>query len=214
MRTFKFKEFKEANSFARTLASYFDVTAEMRRKNEYFTVTLPEPLKILNIDKFTKYALMFNGPSEVLRSIFPFVDLNEFSSKSLVWHDDTTLLTWDLKRLFSTTEIGVIPLPAWIIMNAFEYGGLKGWRLPTISELKTLNLSKLNNAGLELCEGGHKFSFWSSEDSSYSGPEKSFFNIESREGGDQRFIEQERNSSTLGDGYTEIAGTVLVTSEN
>lgn len=195
---------------ARSCATNFGVVTRMKSSKIAFEVDIPDQLRISDIRKFTQIAYIFGmSPDENLLSLMAYVDRSPFSSGALAWRDPETGLAWDIARLLYGNDVSAHPASGEELMNALQYAGLSNWRLPTLDELKTISVAKLNSAdATDLFSRG--LDFWSTDESLYSGPEKALLNVESRLVRHQRFIEQHRDKNSDGDGYTEAAQTMMV----
>lgn len=206
--------FASAQALAKCCASRFEVEVRIERANDVFAVFFPGKLHIKDIFKFTQNSYFFGVISDAsLLTLMRYVEKSPFSSQALAWRDTTSGLAWDVARICYGAVQSDFPACGEEIMNALQYAGLSQWRLPTIDELKTLEINgPMSGVVGNIRNWGPRF--WSCDESLYGGPEKAFFDIESRMIGHQRYIEQRRNMSTPGDRYTEWAQTVMVCSIN
>ncbi|MBS0355488.1 MAG: DUF1566 domain-containing protein [Proteobacteria bacterium] len=203
--------FDAAKRIASNFATTLNVSVDIRVSGNRFVVYIPERMRIPDIKHFSRMVHLFGPPDEGRLALLDYVDTSEFSLSSLAWYDPDSNLCWDVSQLLHESWSKEHPCSGSVVMNAVQYAGLSGWRLPTIKELMTLTLQKLGAAGIQYSE--RSTSFWSSEESLYSGPEKAFFDIATRATGNQRFIEQDKYWSNPGDGYTERARTIFVTAD-
>lgn len=212
MTTLVFDSFKEAQALAKCCAFRFEVEACVKPSNGVFVVHFPDQLRIQDVRDFTRRTYLFGmSPDMNLLSLMSYVDRSPFASVDLAWRDTGTGLAWDITRLFYGSGHSEHPAPGQELMNALQYAGLSQWRLPTLDELKTLSASQLASASPD-GKTDWVSNVWSCEESFYTGPEKAFLDIQSHTTGHQRFIEQNRDKKTHGDGYTESAQTVMVCS--
>lgn len=205
--------FDAAKRIASIFATTLGVSVEIRVSGNRFVVYIPESMRIPDIQHFSSMVHLLRPPDEDRLALLEYVDTSEFSVSSLAWCDPDSSLSWDVSQLMHESWSTEHPCSGSVVMNAVQYAGLTGWRLPTLNELMTLTLQKLDAAGIQYSEHPGSTSFWSSEESFYSGPEKAFFDIATQATGHQRFIEQDKNWSKRGDGYTERARTIFVTAE-
>jgi|UPI00056C1688 hypothetical protein len=214
MKKVEFSSFKGASYLALSLSEHFEVCIEIKRHEDKYIVCIPSPLHVPDLRKFTSNVYFLGAIDEDLLSLLDYADTSRFSSSSLAWRDPDTGLAWDVARLCCSDGRTDFPQVGAVVMNALQYAGLRNWRLPTLDELRTLSPDKLNAAGIDYKKSTKgAIHFWSCEESLYSGPEKSFLDLSSMRVGHQRFIEQDRNWSSPGDGYTESAQTIMVSSE-
>lgn len=212
MQEIDFPTYKEARNFAQQIAILFKAYVDVRMRDGSYIVLVKGDFTIEDPEWFRRAIYMY-GPSDSEFALFlSFVDKSKYSDVSLVWCDTDTGLTWDIARIFCGKGFSDNPNGASRLMNLLGYGGCRSWRLPTIEELKTLSVEKLEFARIGRVLTRRQLAFWSSEESIYSGPEKAYFDVALMERGDQRFIENDRNRATSGDGYTEAARTLMVSS--
>lgn len=200
----------DARRVARMYAIALETSIPIRREGDRYLIGLPEKGRIADIKRFAHELHLFGGPAnEEMLDLLHYVDNSALTDQKNAWLDPETGLTWDIAMLVTDNRGTQHPSLAKSVMNAVAYAGLTGWRLPSLQELSSLSPAKLNSAGLSFSlPDGAKF--WSSEESMFSGPEKAFFDIHAREVGHQRYIEQNRDRHTAGDGYTETARTLFV----
>lgn len=211
MTTLYFECFEDAKNLAKMCAWYFQVEVRMRSSKSGFEVLFESPLQINDSLTFGQHAYVFGPLNKGLLSLLHYVDKAPYVSANNAWQDPGTGLVWDIARLFYGCARTDFPRNCSTLMNALQYGGFEKWRLPSLDELRTLTIEKLSEASPPNAnEWGT--TYWSSEESLHSGPEKSFLDLRSRSVGHQRYIEQDRNRRTYGDGYTESAQTILVCS--
>ena len=211
-----FHSFAEARFFARNFAVYFEVETLIKCSGEFYRVTVPRSRKLAKPKNFVQFAYMIDASSrDQLLSLLDFADNSQFSSTNLAWTDPESGLTWDREGLLITESIFNHHAAAGSeVMNKVNYAGIDGWRLPTLNELKTLSVGKLDMADIKFGVGLGKPKFWSSETTWDSGTEQCYFDLASMKIGHQHFVEHDSNRRTYGDGYTENALTIMVTSES
>lgn len=89
-----------------------------------------------------------------LLSLLDFADNSQFSSTNLACTDPESGLTWDREGLLITESIFNHHAAAGSeVMNKVNYAGIDGWRLPTLNELKTLSVGKLDMADIKFGVG-------------------------------------------------------------
>lgn len=215
MKERHFDTFKEAQSFAKNMAEFFRIGSRLRRSGEIFIVSTHEKAHPDKLQSFSRSVFYDRMSPDQLKSILDYAASPDLMAETLAWFDAETKLTWDSSRLLCNQ--GYTDFPGYEskkIMNFLGYAGLTGWRIPTLNELKTLNLDKLRNAGINFKTSSEgEINFWSS-DPEYSGPdEKAFLDFASMRIGYQYFKEQHRDRNTSGDGYKESGQIILVTTE-
>ena len=211
----EFSSFEDAKNLAKASAVHFGVNVGISIFGEKYVVCIPDSVQILDMQQFVRSVYLFGGPPNgLLLSLLSYIDRSGFSATNLAWCDTATGLTWDVARLIYGVDDSDHPRNRSDVLDELRYAGLKSWRLPTLAELRTLNIQKLDEAGINYSKNRKgQINFWSSEDSTYSGPEKAYLDFASMKTGHQRFIERDKNRSTSGDGYTESAQTIMVTSD-
>ena len=183
----------------------------IRGAGDHFVIDIPEKGRIADIKEFARCVHLFGGPADEEKlDLLNYVDTSEFTDQGLAWFDPETGLSWDLAMLAHENYSVVEPSLAKTVMNAIRYAGLIGWRLPTLEELRTLSLFKFNETSYPYSEFTDGTKFWSSDVSMFGDNERAYFDVASREMGYQRYIEQERDRHTRGDGPTERARTLFV----
>lgn len=212
MKKVEFSSFKRARYLALSLSKYFKVCIDIKRLEDKYIVCIPSPLHVSDLRELMSDLYVCGAINEDLLSLLDYVDTSRFSSSSLAWRDPDTGLAWDVARLCYRDWDTYFPQSGGaVVMNALQYAGLRNWRLPTLDELSTLSPDKLDAAGIDYRKSTKgAIHFWSCEESRYSGPEKSFLDLSSMRVGHQCFIEQDKNWSSPGDGYTESAQTIMV----
>ena len=210
-----FCSFKEARFFARNFAEYFETETSIKFSDGIYCVTIPESRTLVRPTDFVEFAYMLDASSrDQLLSLLDFADNSQFTSTDLAWNDSETSLTWDRAGLLLSESIFKHHAASGLeVMNRVKYAGMSGWRLPTLNDLKTLSAAKLDAANINFLGTIGKLKFWSSETTWDSGTESCYFDLASKRIGHQHFVEHDSNRRTDGDGYTESALTIMVTSE-
>jgi hypothetical protein len=209
-RANEFNAFSEAKTLASQLAESFNISVEIINSNGKFVVQ-PAAVPLPNFKKFSDSIYVFGSVNYQVLSLLSHVDASCFRSTRLTWLDLESGLLWDSSRLLSGIASTVLSTDRSAVMNAVGYGGSSNWRLPTLDELSTLDLIKLDKAGIgSYRDADGSVKFWSSNESIYSGPETAFLEIVSKRRGDQRYREQNKDRQMRGDGYMETAQTIMV----
>lgn len=206
MTTTEFSSFESVKKIAAEIAFSFKLSVEIMRTQSGYRI-VPDELQPENLQDFATNAYTF-GLKEWLLDLLQYVDTQHFQSTDLVWHDQATGLVWDVSRTVYRDRYSEHPTAPVHIMNKIRYGGRDNWRLPTLSELKTLSMEKLTATGM--LASSNSLKLWADEESFYTGPEKALFDLVSQRRSDQRYIEEHKDRS--GGRYTERAQTMLVSS--
>lgn len=207
-----FNSFEGARFFAMNFARYFEVSIRITRLGELYCVSIPGLMRMRGVEKFVAFAYLLNDLArDQLLSILDDADNSLFTSSDLVWFDSEAGLAWDRQGLLLTQSIFKHhPERGAEVMNRVKYGGLDGWRLPTLEELKTLNLLQLERINKHLLSGIGAMKFWSSE----TAYERCYFDVDTMRVDQQHYIEHDNNRVSYGDGYTKSAHTIMVSSWN
>ncbi|MGH1448790.1 MAG: hypothetical protein ACRBBM_05115 [Pseudomonadaceae bacterium] len=211
MKEIIFDSFKEAKELASKVAYKFNVRTKIKFDGDLFIVSIPDDLEIHDIKDYARAAHLFGLANEVDLCILDHVNNSKYQSRELVWQDHSSQLHWDIGQVLCHSFATDRPSAYSVIMNRINYGGLSGWRLPTLEEIETLTIEKLKNSGLSLDKEHKKTRFWiHSEPNTES---NQFYDIINKKLISQRYHEEFRNKSDPKDGYIEQANTIAVTSE-
>jgi hypothetical protein len=214
MTKYLFDTFNEARDFARFLSTDFEIVVKIIPLGAKFLTWHEEEITIEKYQYFSQHRIWWTLDKEEKLRLLGTLDTSVFQEKSLVWPDNASGLVWDISRRLSGSNNTDFPNDASMIMNAVFYGGRKGWRLPTIEELKTLDISKLEISNIKnYISGNGKMHFWASDRSTYDSELNSFFDVLNRQRRSQRYKEQHPDKHSYGDGYIESAQTILVSVE-
>lgn len=211
-----FQTFPEANATARIVSSRLNLAAVVERTTVGFM------LKTNDSAAPSKVADLANGWGRYLtleeqKRVIYFVQGEHWANTAHAWQDDETGLVWDIARLICGTGYNEYPRSGNELMNELLYGGRDDWRLPTVTELQTLTLSKLLGAGASLGDfikiGTN---LWSCETdppkrvANGVAPDYLLVDIETKRTAVQYYREGHPDRVTSHDGYREYAQTLFV----
>lgn len=139
-----FTSFSDAKVFACLAAETFNENIQCITEGDLTHVIAPQTRLVNDPLKVVRQLYLNNWFRERLSNILAFRDVEQFRTNTLVWFDKETGLTWDTIRSLTSDEDTESPAMFWDIMNEWEYGGVVGWRMPTVVELMTLTPGKQN----------------------------------------------------------------------